>query len=151
MPDFPLPDLGEGLEEAEVIAWRVKPGDRVAVDQVIVEVETAKAVVEVPVPYAGVVAALHAAAGSTISVGQPLLTVEAEDPAAGFREPGVVVPEQSQATANGGADPAPPPGPAPTRSRRGRRRAGGTVVAPPAGAPPARPARPAAPPPGTPA
>jgi len=104
MPDFLLPDLGEGLEEAEVIAWRVKPGDRVAVDQVIVEVETAKAVVEVPVPYAGVVAALHAAAGSTISVGQPLLTVEAEEPAAGFREPGVVVPEQSQATANGVAD-----------------------------------------------
>ena len=104
MPDFLLPDLGEGLEEAEVIAWRVKPGDRVAVDQVIAEVETAKAVVEVPVPYAGVVAALHAAAGSTISVGQPLLTVEAEEPAAGFREPGVVVPEQSQATANGLAD-----------------------------------------------
>jgi len=104
MPDFLLPDLGEGLEEAEVIAWRVKPGDRVAVDQVIVEVETAKAVVEVPVPYTGVVAALHAAAGSTISVGQPLLTVEAEEPAAGFREPGVVVPEQSQATANGVAD-----------------------------------------------
>jgi pyruvate dehydrogenase E2 component (dihydrolipoamide acetyltransferase) len=104
MPDFLLPDLGEGLEEAEVIAWRVKPGDRVAVDQVIAEVETAKAVVEVPVPYAGVVAALHAPAGSTISVGQPLLTVEAEEPAAGFREPGVVVPEQSQATANGVAD-----------------------------------------------
>jgi 2-oxoisovalerate dehydrogenase E2 component (dihydrolipoyl transacylase) len=104
MPDFLLPDLGEGLEEAEVIAWRVKPGDRVAVDQVIAEVETAKAVVEVPVPYAGVVATLHAAAGSTISVGQPLLTVEAEEPAAGFREPGVVVPEQSQATANGVAD-----------------------------------------------
>ena len=104
MPDFLLPDLGEGLEEAEVIAWRVKPGDRVAVDQVIAEVETAKAVVEVPVPYAGVVAALHAAAGSTVSVGQPLLTVEAEEPAAGFREPGVVVPEQSQATANGVAD-----------------------------------------------
>ena len=101
MPDFLLPDLGEGLEEAEVIAWRVKPGDRVAVDQVIAEVETAKAVVEVPVPYAGVVAALHAAAGSTVSVGQPLLTVEAEEPAAGFREPGVVVPGQAQATANG--------------------------------------------------
>jgi pyruvate dehydrogenase E2 component (dihydrolipoamide acetyltransferase) len=100
MPDFLLPDLGEGLEEAEVIAWRVKPGDRVTVDQVIAEVETAKAVVEVPVPYAGVVAALHAAAGSTISVGQPLLTVEAEEPAAGFREPGVVVPGQAQVTAS---------------------------------------------------
>ena len=69
MPDFLLPDLGEGLEEAEVIAWRVKPGDHVSVDQVIAEVETAKAVVEVPVPYAGVVSALHAEAGSTVSVG----------------------------------------------------------------------------------
>jgi 2-oxoisovalerate dehydrogenase E2 component (dihydrolipoyl transacylase) len=100
MPDFLLPDLGEGLEEAEVVAWRVKPGDRVVVDQVIAEVETAKAVVEVPVPYAGVVAALHAAAGSTVSVGQPLLTVEAEDPAAGFREPGVIVPGQAQVAAS---------------------------------------------------
>ncbi len=97
MPDFLLPDLGEGLEEAEVIAWRVKPGDHVAVDQVIAEVETAKAVVEVPVPYAGVVTALHAAAGGIISVGQPLITVTADetftaDVGAGFREPGVVVP-----------------------------------------------------------
>jgi 2-oxoisovalerate dehydrogenase E2 component (dihydrolipoyl transacylase) len=175
MPDFLLPDLGEGLEEAEVVAWRVKPGDRVAVDQVIAEVETAKAIVEVPVPYAGVVAALHAAAGSTVSVGQPLLTVEAEEPATGFREPGVVVPGQAQGTANevagAAADSAAAEDAAtgddaaaseeasgsvligygttaaPTRGRRGRRRAGG----PPAGAPPARPTRPAAPPPGTPA
>ena len=76
MPDFLLPDLGEGLDEAEIIAWRVKPGDHVTVDQVIAEVETAKAVVEVPVPYAGVVTALHAEPGSTVSVGQPLITVD---------------------------------------------------------------------------
>ena len=49
MPDFLLPDLGEGLDEAEIVAWRVTPGDRVAVDQVIAEVETAKAVVEVQI------------------------------------------------------------------------------------------------------
>jgi 2-oxoisovalerate dehydrogenase E2 component (dihydrolipoyl transacylase) len=104
MPDFLLPDLGEGLEEAEVIAWRVKPGDRVTVDQVIAEVETAKAVVEIPVPYAGLVAALHAEPGSTISVGQPLITVTADDQAAGFREPGIVVPGQAPATANHGAN-----------------------------------------------
>ena len=168
MPDFLLPDLGEGLAEAEVIAWRVKPGDRVTVDQVIAEVETAKAVVEVPVPYAGVVAALHAEAGSTVSVGQPLLTVEAEEPAAGFREPGVVVPEQAPAAANGVAGVAAGPaaedaatggapggeeasgsvligygtgsGTAPTRSRRGRRR-GGAPAAPPAPAAPDRPRR----------
>ena len=102
MADFLLPDLGEGLSEAEVISWRVSPGDRVSVDQVIAEVETAKAVVEVPVPYAGVVAALHATPGSVISVGQPLITVTEDGGvggdvgggATGFREPGVVVPEQ---------------------------------------------------------
>ena len=101
MPDFLLPDLGEGLDEAEVIAWRVRAGDHVTVDQVIAEVETAKAVVELPVPYAGVVTALHAEPGSAVSVGQPLITVTADDPAAGFREPGVVVP--GQAAAAGGA------------------------------------------------
>jgi 2-oxoisovalerate dehydrogenase E2 component (dihydrolipoyl transacylase) len=104
VPDFRLPDLGEGLEEAEVIAWRVKPGDHVAVDQVIAEVETAKAVVEVPVPYAGVVTALHAEPGGVVSVGQPLITVTADsaagDEGAGFREPGVVVPEQVPSTAD---------------------------------------------------
>jgi pyruvate dehydrogenase E2 component (dihydrolipoamide acetyltransferase) len=145
MPDFLLPDLGEGLEEAEVIAWRVKAGDRVAVDQVIVEVETAKAVVEVPVPYAGVVTALHAEPGSTVSVGQPLITVTADDPAAGLREPGVVVPAQATAAANGVTGGEEASGSvligygttaAPARSRRGRRRAAGG--APPGGAPPRR-------------
>ena len=105
MADFLLPDLGEGLSEAEVIAWRVSPGDRVSVDQVIAEVETAKAVVEVPVPYAGVVATLHATAGSVISVGQPLITVT-EDAAAGFREPGVVVAEQARPRLTGARRPA---------------------------------------------
>ena len=76
MPDFLLPDLGEGLEEAEVLSWRVQVGDQVAVDQIVVEVETAKAAVEVPVPFAGTVSALHAAAGTTISVGQPLISVD---------------------------------------------------------------------------
>jgi 2-oxoisovalerate dehydrogenase E2 component (dihydrolipoyl transacylase) len=83
MPDFLLPDLGEGLEEAEVIAWRVKPGDHVALDQVIAEVETAKAVVEVPSPFAGVITALHADPGNSVSVGQPLITIESGDEASG--------------------------------------------------------------------
>ena len=103
MPDFLLPDLGEGLDEAEIIAWRVQAGDHVTVDQVIAEVETAKAVVELPVPYAGVVTALHAEPGSAVSVGQPLITVTADDPATGFREPGVVVPGQAAAAAAEGA------------------------------------------------
>ncbi|TYB50309.1 2-oxo acid dehydrogenase subunit E2 [Nonomuraea sp. PA05] len=72
---FRLPDLGEGLAEAEVVVWKVAVGDRVEVDQIVVEVETAKAAVEVPVPFAGVVVGLHAAAGTTLSVGDPLISV----------------------------------------------------------------------------
>jgi 2-oxoisovalerate dehydrogenase E2 component (dihydrolipoyl transacylase) len=82
MPDFLLPDLGEGLEEAEIIGWRVQVGDHVDVDQVIVEVETAKAAVEVPVPFAGAVAGIHAAPGAVVAVGQPLITITADEPAA---------------------------------------------------------------------
>jgi 2-oxoisovalerate dehydrogenase E2 component (dihydrolipoyl transacylase) len=92
MPDFLLPDLGEGLEEAEIIGWHVQVGDHVDVDQVIVEVETAKAAVEVPVPFAGAVAGIHAAPGAVVAVGQPLITITADEPAAGFREPGTVTP-----------------------------------------------------------
>jgi 2-oxoisovalerate dehydrogenase E2 component (dihydrolipoyl transacylase) len=74
---FLLPDLGEGLTEAEIVEWRVAVGDAVEVDQVVVEVETAKAIVDVPCPYAGRVVALHGAPGQTRPVGQPLVTVEA--------------------------------------------------------------------------
>jgi len=88
MSDFLLPDLGEGLETAEIVSWRVQVGDRVEVDQIVVEVETAKAAVEVPVPFAGVVSALHGAEGATVAVGTPLISVT-DEPAAGFREPGV--------------------------------------------------------------
>src|SRR5438067_10225423 len=73
---FRLPDLGEGLTEGEIVTWLVAPGDTVTLNQPIVEVETAKAVVEVPSPYAGVVVALHADAGRTVDVGAPLLTVD---------------------------------------------------------------------------
>jgi 2-oxoisovalerate dehydrogenase E2 component (dihydrolipoyl transacylase) len=72
---FALPDLGEGLTEAEILAWRVTEGDQVTVDDIVVEVETAKAAVEVPCPYSGRVIDLHGAVGDIISVGQPLLTV----------------------------------------------------------------------------
>ena len=81
MPDFLLPDLGEGLEEAEIIEWRVQVGDQVTVDQAVVEVETAKAAVEVPVPFAGTVTALHADPGATVAVGQPLVSVDPAAPA----------------------------------------------------------------------
>ncbi|WP_433121196.1 dihydrolipoamide acetyltransferase family protein [Micromonospora sp. CA-246542] len=72
---FLLPDLGEGLSEAEIVEWRVAVGDVVEVDQSVVEVETAKAVVDVPCPYAGRVVTLHGAAGEVRPVGQPLITI----------------------------------------------------------------------------
>ena len=75
---FLLPDSGEGLTEAEVVAWLVAEGDTVELNQPIAEVETAKAVVEIPSPYAGVVVRLHAAAGSSIAVGVPLVTFEVD-------------------------------------------------------------------------
>src|SRR5436190_16706677 len=83
MPDFLLPDLGEGLTEAEIIRWLVGIGDQVSVDQPVVEVETAKATVELPSPFAGTVRALHGSAGTSVSVGSALLTVDAAPPAGG--------------------------------------------------------------------
>jgi 2-oxoisovalerate dehydrogenase E2 component (dihydrolipoyl transacylase) len=83
MPDFLLPDLGEGLTEAEIIRWLVEIGDQVSVDQPVVEVETAKATVELPSPFAGTVRALHGTAGTSVSVGSALLTVDPAMPADG--------------------------------------------------------------------
>ena len=74
---FRLPDLGEGLTEAEILEWRVAVGDVVGIDQIVVEVETAKAAVEVPIPVAGTVAKLHGEPRSVIAVGEPLITVTA--------------------------------------------------------------------------
>ncbi|GAA3747164.1 2-oxo acid dehydrogenase subunit E2 [Leifsonia bigeumensis] len=72
---FILPDLGEGLTEAEIVNWLVAPGDTVAIDQPVVEVESAKSIVELPSPFAGVVETLHAAVGATVHAGEPLLTI----------------------------------------------------------------------------
>ncbi|GAA5066870.1 pyruvate dehydrogenase E2 component (dihydrolipoamide acetyltransferase) [Thermocatellispora tengchongensis] len=91
MTEFRLPDLGEGLTEAEVLTWFVAVGDVVEVDQTVVEVETAKAAVEVPIPYAGVVTALHATPGTVIPVGHPLITVTPQA-YANFHEPSVITP-----------------------------------------------------------
>ncbi|MEV6198586.1 dihydrolipoamide acetyltransferase family protein [Streptomyces sp. NPDC051771] len=73
--EFKLPDLGEGLTEAEIVRWLVAVGDVVAIDQPVVEVETAKAMVEVPCPYGGVVTARFGEEGTELPVGAPLLTV----------------------------------------------------------------------------
>lgn len=82
MPErvFALPDLGEGLEEATVNAWLVKEGEQVSLNQPIVEVETAKATVEIPSPFAGTIARLHAPAGETVKVGAPLVTFDTLGP-----------------------------------------------------------------------
>jgi 2-oxoisovalerate dehydrogenase E2 component (dihydrolipoyl transacylase) len=80
--EFKLPDLGEGLTEAEIVRWLVEVGDVVAIDQPVVEVETAKAMVEVPCPYGGVVTARYGEEGTELPVGSPLLTVAVGAPAA---------------------------------------------------------------------
>jgi pyruvate dehydrogenase E2 component (dihydrolipoamide acetyltransferase) len=76
---FNLPDVGEGLTEAEIVSWKVKPGDTVAVNQVIVEIETAKSLVELPCPFAGVVSELLAKEGDTVEVGNSIISVTVEN------------------------------------------------------------------------
>jgi pyruvate dehydrogenase E2 component (dihydrolipoamide acetyltransferase) len=76
MKIFKLPDLGEGLQEAEIAAWHVSIGDQVVVDQPIVSVETAKAIIDVPAPYAGRIAKLFGEVGGTVKVGAPLIAFE---------------------------------------------------------------------------
>ncbi len=83
--EFPLPDLGEGLTESEIVAWRVAVGDRVELNQIVADIETAKAVVELPSPYAGVITALHAAEGETVNVGEPLFSCDTGDGAGAGR------------------------------------------------------------------
>lgn len=73
---FLLPDLGEGLTEADLISWKVKVGDEVKLNQVLADVETAKAMVELPSPYEGTVVALEATENSTLAVGSPLISIE---------------------------------------------------------------------------
>ncbi len=73
---FNLPDVGEGLTEAEIVTWKVKAGDNVTVNQIIVEIETAKSLVELPVPFAGVVSELLAKEGDTVEVGKPIIAVK---------------------------------------------------------------------------
>src|SRR4051812_32442693 len=80
--EFLLPDLGEGLEEAELVEWCVRPGQRVQEHDTLAKMETAKALVEVPSPRAGVIAALHGKPGEAIEVGAPLVTYQGADGAA---------------------------------------------------------------------
>ncbi|MEY4560289.1 MAG: hypothetical protein RL460_266, partial [Actinomycetota bacterium] len=72
---FPLPDVGEGLTEAEIVSWKVAVGDHVSVNQTICEIETAKSIVELPCPFAGEVTELLAKEGETVEVGNPIIAV----------------------------------------------------------------------------
>jgi pyruvate dehydrogenase E2 component (dihydrolipoamide acetyltransferase) len=89
---FHLPDVGEGLTEAEIVQWRVGPGDQIEVNDVIVEIETAKSLVELPSPFSGTIGELLVAEGDTVTVGAPIITIAGEaaqpDTAAGHSEHG---------------------------------------------------------------
>ena len=80
---FNLPDVGEGLTEAEIVTWKVKVGDRVSVNQIIVEIETAKSLVELPCPFEGVVTELLAKEGDTVEVGKPIIAATVAEGAVG--------------------------------------------------------------------
>jgi pyruvate dehydrogenase E2 component (dihydrolipoamide acetyltransferase) len=143
--EFRLPDVGEGLTEAEIVGWQVAAGDTVTVNQVLVEIETAKAVVELPSPFAGTVGELLAQPGATVQVGTPIIAIEtAGGPAPGDEaDAGAKIGEAGKdgriATLVGY-------GPRQGTARRRPRRGGGAATrsssAPPA--PPAPPGEPAA-------
>jgi 2-oxoisovalerate dehydrogenase E2 component (dihydrolipoyl transacylase) len=139
---FVLPDLGEGLAEAELVAWHVAVGDEVALNQVLVEVETEKAVVELPSPFAGTVVHLLAGAGETVSVGAPLIAIDTAGASAA--ETGTAPPHASEADEKvpmlvgyGPSEPSP--------SRRRRNGSGHRERVPDTPAPPTRTATPAPP------
>ncbi|AJP02782.1 branched-chain alpha-keto acid dehydrogenase subunit E2 [Streptomyces cyaneogriseus subsp. noncyanogenus] len=99
--EFKMPDVGEGLTEAEILKWYVQPGDTVTDGQVVCEVETAKAAVELPIPYDGVVRELRFPEGTTVDVGTAIITVDVGGPA------GPAAPEPAPAAPEGGEEPAP--------------------------------------------
>jgi len=103
MSEFKLPDVGEGLTEAEIVSWKVKVGDVIAINDIIVEIETAKSLVELPSPYAGTVLALMVAEGETVAVGTPIISVgdpaEASAPAGNVGDAGTPVADAPAAVA----------------------------------------------------
>ncbi len=99
---FELPDVGEGLTEAEIVSWRVAPGDAVAVNQVLVEIETAKSLVELPSPFAGVVEELLVQEGQTVDVGTPIISVTSEGHAPSAPTPSEVADTAASITEEGG-------------------------------------------------
>ncbi|SBN62080.1 pyruvate dehydrogenase E2 component (dihydrolipoamide acetyltransferase) [Curtobacterium sp. 9128] len=110
--EFPLPDVGEGLTEAEIVQWRVAIGDDIAVDQVLVEIETAKSLVELPSPFAGKVTGLLVSEGDTVEVGKPIIRVES-DAHVPSAQPGGSAPVADVAPVSPDVTPAIPTPPAP--------------------------------------
>src|SRR5438105_3074360 len=98
MSEFLLPDVGEGLTEAEIVSWKVKVGDIIEINDVVVEIETAKSLVELPSPYAGTVLALMVPEGEMVPVGTPIISIG--DPnAVSVAEPGAPAPVAKPAAA----------------------------------------------------
>jgi len=116
--DFNLPDLGEGIHEAQVLNVKIKEGDTVQEDQMVMEVETDKAAVEIPVPFGGIVSKLYVQPGQTVKVGQPLLAVEGEGGAAAAPKPSAPPVKPAAAPQRAAApQPAPQRAPAPQPQR----------------------------------
>lgn len=104
---FKLPDVGEGLTEAEIVKWHVGPGDSVTDGQHIVDIETAKSVVELPCPFHGTVTELIAAEGSTVEVGEPIIAVDSGGGADnGAAAPAATEPAQAEEPAVQAEEPA---------------------------------------------
>jgi 2-oxoisovalerate dehydrogenase E2 component (dihydrolipoyl transacylase) len=109
---FKLPDVGEGLTEADIVSWKVKPGDVVTVNQVIVEIETAKSLVELPSPFDGIVTDLLVSEGQSVDVGTPIIAVDvsadagAAEAVAGESGPAGTVPAANTASGTAPAAPA---------------------------------------------
>ena len=150
--EFPLPDVGEGLTEADIVAWKVAPGDNVTVNQILVEIETAKSLVELPSPQAGTVGALLVEEGQTIEVGTPIIRFGGDDSSAEAAPASAGAPasnsEENPADESGEADGGATLvgyGAKETSSKR-RPRKGASVPAPAAAAAPAAPAAEATPP-----
>ncbi|EOD69976.1 pyruvate dehydrogenase E2 component (dihydrolipoamide acetyltransferase) [Amycolatopsis vancoresmycina DSM 44592] len=92
-----MADTAEGLTEADILSWHVKPGDTVTVNQIVVEIETAKAAVELPIPWAGVVTELHVEPGQTVEVGTPILTIDIDPGGAAAPAPTAAAPAPAEA------------------------------------------------------
>src|SRR5699024_5938892 len=144
---FNLPDLAEGLVDAEIIKWLVSAGDTVTLNQPIVEVETAKALTEIPSPYAGLISKLHHDEGTTVDVGQPLVTFDLDPDGQPQSDNGQADDEEEKA-ANGRTAVLVGYGPKDvTAKRRPRKKPTGAAPAQPAAAAPPAPAAPPPPPP----